>query len=152
MFPSLLSVCCLAPEPTRIPINSALFQQVIPPTGLVCLDTEIQLSKWLPDFLWDSWALCLEDSPRPWCGLWEQIKYPAEGCAFAHYWKQFRKHMASLPTTDEPSTFPLIAQETGQVHTVNYPPPPCRSARDYRIEYSVFKSCCTCRSHHSQRV
>lgn len=29
--------------------------------------------------------------------------------------------MASL-TTDEPSSFPLIAQETGQVHTVNLPP------------------------------
>ncbi len=29
--------------------------------------------------------------------------------------------MASL-TTDEPSLFPLIAQETGQVHTVNEHP------------------------------
>ena len=48
-------------------------------------------------------------------------KMPAGGCVFAHYWEELRKHMASL-TTDEPSSFPLIAQETGQVHTVTPPP------------------------------
>lgn len=40
--------------------------------------------------------------------------------------------MASL-TTDEPSSFPTIAQETGQVHTVSWKPP------HRPVSYSCFR-------------
>lgn len=87
----------VCPRVTRIAINTALFQQVIPPTGLVCLDREIQLSKLLPDFLWRVGFLSPLFGGQSKALMWSlgADKISTEGCVFAHYWKQFRKHMAS---------------------------------------------------------